>query len=402
MTHPWWRTTDLVSGDSQRRGESVGSTELTYPRYGCRVVGGPDHGLWRESDGPELGIGSAPGNELELGDATVSRHHCAIRVDPGGFHLRDLGSTNGTWVGGLRIEDAYIEDGTVLRLGATRVRFDVMSGLVYEPLAAEPKLGALLGRSAAMRRVFAHVVRLAGTDLPILIEGAPGTGKTMVAETLHRHSLRAGRPFIAVDCAALPAARLPRELLDDAHGGTLLLDDVEELEPLAQVHMTELLQGKLLRTGSSEPLDIRVVATASRDLRGDVNQGRFRLEILSRFHHARVRLPTLAERPDDIPLLVWKFWRELTGDHDAMPSEELLERLVRHAWPANVRELREAVGRALHKRSRRALGTGSPMDAVDVPATEPSARALSVGDDELGQPLRRDVAAGKDDPDPAG
>src|SRR5690349_10044578 len=97
LTHPWWRTTDLVSGDSQRRGESVGSTELTYPRYGCRVVGGPDHGLWRESDGPELGIGSAPGNELELSDATVSRHHCTIRVDPGGFHLRDLGSTNGTW-----------------------------------------------------------------------------------------------------------------------------------------------------------------------------------------------------------------------------------------------------------------------------------------------------------------
>jgi hypothetical protein len=406
LTHPWWVTTDLVSGQAQASARAVAGAELTYPRYGCRVVGGADLGLWRESDGPELAIGTAPGNDLELRDSTVSRHHCAIRVDPGGFHLRDLGSTNGTWVGGLRIEDAYIENGTVLRLGATRVRFDVMTGLVHERLAIEPRLGALLGRSAAMRRLFAHVARLAVTDLPVLIEGAPGTGKTCIAETMHGHSLRAAAPLIAVECASLPAARLPRDLLDGAHRGTLLLDDVEELDPAAQVHLVELLLGRLLTArgpGGPEPLDVRIIATASRDLRADVNQGRFRLEILGHFHHARVRVPTLAERPDDVPLLTWKFWREMTGDHDAMPPEELLERLTRHAWPANVRELRDAVDRAVRRRSRRdprrAIGTGSPVQAPD--DARASAEPRAVHADQLGEPFGRDVAAGQDDPDPA-
>lgn len=326
-------------GDPAGSGIGVVGDTYVYPRYGVRVIGGRDAGRASEALGPELSIGTAAGNDLELSDPTVSRHHCAIRVTDRGFYLRDLGSTNGVAVGGMKLESAYLRPGAALRLGATRVRFDVLVGDRSEPLAQQARMGRLYGRSPVMRRLFARLPAIAATDSPILIEGPTGAGKTALAHAIHRHSRVAGGPLVAIDCGAFPPGRLMPRAIASALGGTLLIEELGELDPRGQ---RELL---LLLIGSG--VDLRVIATSGRDVRADVNRGWFSAELYARFHHARVPLPPLSERREDVPLLVGAFYRELAGNPDAEPPRELIACLSRRPWAGNLRDLRAAVVTAL-------------------------------------------------------
>lgn len=315
----------------------VGDTYV-YSRFGVRVIGGPDTGRACEARGPELSIGSAAGNDLELSDPTVSRHHCALRVSDRGFYLRDLGSTNGVSVGGMRVESAFLRPGSALRLGATRVRFDVLVGERSEPLTAQLRVGRLHGRSAAMRRLFARLPAISMTDSPVLIEGPTGSGKTAVARAVHEHSRYADGPLISIDCGGFPPGRLGTRCIASALGGTLVIEELGELDAPGQ---RDLLQ--LLTSG----VDLRVVATSGRDIRTDVNRGWFSPELYARFHHARVPLLALADRREDIPLLIGAFYRELAGTSDAEPPRELVACLLRRPWSGNLRDLRAAVVSAL-------------------------------------------------------
>src|SRR5262249_33526391 len=143
------------------------------------------------SDGPEFSIGSAPDNQLVLTDPTVSRRHCLVRVTPEGFLLRDLGSTNGTRLASFRVTVAYLKPGAAVTRGETEPRLDATGDEVVEPLSAEARFGPLLGSSAAMRRLFALIPRLATSNASVLIEGETGTGKTLLAEAIHQASGRA-------------------------------------------------------------------------------------------------------------------------------------------------------------------------------------------------------------------
>jgi two-component system response regulator GlrR len=341
--------------------------EIRFPRYRLTVIDGPDRELSIDGGGSELAIGTAPANAVVLTDPAVSRHHVAITPAPRGHLVRDLGSTNGTTINGVAIERAYLSPGAVIAIGQSRLRFDPLGGEDRAALSSDPRWGRALGASLAMRRMFAVLPRLAESDATILLEGETGTGKGLFAEAIHEASPRATGPFVVLDCGAIPPTLIESELFghekgaftgaaaariggfEAARGGTVFLDEIGELPLDMQPKLLRAIEDRVVkRVGGNEPvrLEIRIVAATNRDLRSEINQGRFRSDLYYRLNTFRLRIPPLRERRDDIALLVAHFYRQLSPGGEPPPAE-LIADLVRHDWPGNVRELRAAVERAV-------------------------------------------------------
>ncbi len=352
--NPEWQTKPLAPSPTERR----------IARFSVDVVAGPDQGLRVISHGGELAIGTNPENQLILTDSTVSRHHCQIVADATGFLLRDLGSTNGTSLGGHRVVTAYLAPASILRVGQTMLCFEATYELA-DPLSDDRELGAVLGKSPAMRRMFAVLRRAVATDTTILLEGETGTGKTLIAETVHSAGPRSDRPFVVVDCGAISASLIESELFghergaftgahdakqgmfEAANGGTIFLDEIGELPLELQPKLLRVLESKTVtRIGSTRAtkLDVRIIAATNRDLRAEVAAGAFRSDLFYRLGTLRVRVPALRERLEDLVPLAERFYRELAGQ-GAVPPADLLAAVSRHAWPGNVRELRSFVER---------------------------------------------------------
>ncbi len=341
--------------------------ELEVECFRVQVTDGPDRDREVESEGTELAIGASEGNQLVLADPMVARFHCVITATPDGFVLRDLGSQAGTLLGGFRVREAILSPGAVIGVGRSRLVFDLVGRQARHPLSRALRFASVIGESAAMRRVFAILERVAGSDAPVLLAGEPGTGKSLLAEALHAHSTRARGPLVVIDCGAIPPARLEAELfgeeqgapggpmasragrLEAARGGTVVLDEVAELPLEVQMKLVRVLErGVLRRTGSLEPVsvDVRIVAATSRNLRQDVNRGLFRADLLNLLGTTSVTLPPLRERREDIAALVASFWESVAGAA-AEPPAHLIGSLARGDWPGNVRQLRQAVERAV-------------------------------------------------------
>jgi DNA-binding NtrC family response regulator len=342
--------------------------EIAFRSFRMHVVAGPDKDAVCESREAELTVGSSRQNNLVLTDRAVSRHHCVIAATPDGFRLRDLGSMNGTTLAGYRVESAYLKPGAIVGIGESQVRFEVLSAEVREPLSAEDRYGRALGHSAAMRRIFAHLPRIAASDSTVLLEGETGTGKSLLADVLHQEGPRAKGPFVVVDCSAIPPTLIETELFghargaftgaqaaragafEAANGGTVFLDEIGELRLDMQPKLLRALEERSIRrVGSLDPvrLDVRVIAATNRDLRQEVNRGAFRADLFYRLNIVRIRVPSLRERPEDIPPLVTHFYEQLARDGEPGPPATLINDLMLQPWPGNVRELRGAVERAL-------------------------------------------------------
>jgi DNA-binding NtrC family response regulator len=334
-------------------------------RFEVAVVDGPDRGARATSEDDELTIGTAAGTGLRLTDPSVSRHHCAVRACARGLELRDLASTNGTFLGEHEVIRGFIRSGARIRIGTTTIAVTVLPDEIGHPLATEGRFGELLGESPAMRRLYPLLARCAASDATVLIEGETGTGKELVAEAIHGASARAGGPFVVVDCSALPRQLAESELFghvrgaftgadegrsgafEDADGGTIFLDEIGELPLDLQPLLLRVLEGRTIRrVGGSQPrsIDVRVIAASHRDLRAAVNAKRFRADLLYRLHVVRVVVPPLRDREGDVALLAAHFWR-LFRPGAAMPAE-LAAELAAQPWPGNVRELRNAVERS--------------------------------------------------------
>jgi two-component system response regulator GlrR len=341
---------------------------LEIARFRLRVIAGPDAPQVIDSAASDLNIGSGPGQALRLTDPCVSRHHCVIRVSDDGIVCDDLESTNGTFVAGHRIKSAVLAPGDTITLGETEIAIELLDDTISEPLSRADRFGRVLGRSAGMRRMFALLERVASSSATLLIEGETGTGKSMLAEAIHEASPRARRPFVVVDCGALPHNLLESELFghergaftgavetriglfESANGGTILLDEIGELPLDLQPKLLRALERRVIRRiGSNRevPVDIRLIAATHRDLRCAVNQKTFRSDLWYRLNTVRVVVPPLRERRDDIAMLVAEFYRELLGDPSAAPSTDLVRAMARGVWRGNVRELRSAVERSL-------------------------------------------------------
>ncbi|MFQ5504179.1 MAG: sigma-54-dependent transcriptional regulator [Planctomycetota bacterium] len=246
-------------------------------------------------------------------------------------------------------------------------------------------LDEILGTGPAMQSVFETVQRVAGTDVDVLIVGETGTGKELVARSIHKRSSRSEGRFVPVDCGAIPDNLLESEffghekgaftgahsralgLLDLADGGTFFLDEIAELPAHLQSKLLRVLQErKFRRVGGKEeiPIDVRVISATNRDLPGEVREGRFREDLFYRIHVVCVELPPLRDKAEDIPHLLSHFVDRLCKEMDKpliTLTPEASELLCRYSWPGNVRELQNVVKRAV------ALTQNDRITADDLP-----------------------------------
>jgi DNA-binding NtrC family response regulator len=350
------------------RSLEVSPDAYVFQRFALRVVEGPDAGRRAVSAGQEATVGTEPGNDLILSDRTVSRHHFAVRVTAEGLELRDLDSTNGTVVGGYRVRAAFVEPRALIGAGRSVIQLELGDGEVHEALSSRRQFGRLFGDSASMRRLFATLERFAPTEGTILLEGETGTGKELTAESIHEQSPRASGPFVVVDLGAIPPTLIESELFGHVRGafsgadeartgafeaarrGTLFLDEIGEMPLDVQPVLLRALESRSFkRVGGDRPIagDFRVIAATNRDLREEVNRGRFRADLFYRLAVLRVVIPPLRERDGDVPLLIRHFCAELGGGQPPRLPDDLVTALGRQRWPGNVRELRAAVQRAL-------------------------------------------------------
>ncbi len=341
-------------------------------RVMLRVMDGPDQGAQIQAARARLTIGRSAVNDLVLTDSSISGLHAELLVSPGGVLLRDLRSTNGTFIHGVRIQEAWVEPGMTLVLGKTAIAF-LAEDEVHVPLSGRDHFGAMLGSSPVMREVYAILERVADTDMSVLVGGETGSGKELVARALHDESPRHKGPFVVLDCGALPRELAEAAILghkkgsftgamadragcfEEASGGTLFLDEIGELPLELQPKLLRVLDRReVQRIGEStvRKVDVRVVAATHRDLKTMVSSGAFREDLYFRLSVMAVELPALRERGDDILLLAEKFIadtaRRIPGRAPPLLSTAARQALLRHPWPGNVRELKNTIERATY------------------------------------------------------
>ncbi|HSO33536.1 MAG TPA: sigma 54-interacting transcriptional regulator [Labilithrix sp.] len=335
------------------------------------VLDGPARGKRIAIQAGTARVGSAEGNHLVLADRTVSRAHCELLVKTDFVTLRDLGSTNGTRVGDVRVREADVPPGTVVHCGSSAFRIDAVDEPTFLAISARTSFGDLVGASLEMRQVYAVLERAAPTDTTLLVQGETGTGKDVVARAVHEASPRKDKAFVPVDCGAIPETLFESELFghvrgaftgasqnragafEEANGGTLFLDEIGEMPLAMQVKLLRAIESRSIRrVGATKetPVDVRIIAATNRRLAQMVNEGTFREDLYYRLAVVDVYLPPLRARRDDIPLLAKHLFAKIAARSGA-PSgtalpPELIASLRAKPWPGNVRELRNAIERA--------------------------------------------------------
>ncbi|WP_224373056.1 sigma 54-interacting transcriptional regulator [Hyalangium versicolor] len=322
-------------------------------------------------------LGKDPANALVIQDRFISNRHLKVTRSDGGFHVVDLNSTNGSFLGSTRIFEAEIALGTALRVGETE--------LFFEPVPrGQPQTSfyGIIGGDAAMRQLQELIQRVAPSAVTVAILGESGTGKELVARAIHDCSPRAAQPFIPINCAAISPQLIESELFghekgaftgaevrrkgafEAAHGGTLFLDEVGELPLELQAKLLRVLEnGEVKLVGATRPLqvDVRVVAATNRELLAQVRDGKFREDLYFRLCGIPLVLPPLRRRPGDVRTLAEHFVRAYSPRGQTVKfTAAALDKLQQHTWPGNVRELRNVVNRAL------LLRKGPKIDVDDV------------------------------------
>jgi two-component system, NtrC family, response regulator HydG len=357
-------------------------TPVTDLAFEIMVTAGPDRGRSVVLSGASphrVLVGTSPACDLVLRDRQVSRRHLALSLDGRRVRLSDLGSTNGTSVSGVAVVEAFLGGGESVGLGETVLEMRARSTGQAPALPIATSFGRLLGASTEMRRLYALCERLAASNVPVVIEGETGTGKEVLAESLHEQGPRAAGPFVVFDCTAVAPTLVEAELFghdrgaftgavgerkgvfEQAHEGTLLVDEIGDLDLTLQAKLLRAIErGEVRRVGAarSRRVDVRVLAATRRDLDREVQAGRFRDDLFHRLAVARIELPPLRERRGDVALLVRHFVTEAGGDAGTVPPA-LLRQWESDPWPGNVRELRNAVAR------RVALGDLAPGRVAD-------------------------------------
>ncbi len=331
--------------------------------YLVEVLTGAERGASASLE-DELTLGSGTDCGLKLTDATVSRKHVHLKRSPQGVWVKDLGSKNGTFLNGVRVDGFLVRRESTFTAGTTVVR---VSGTPQSPAASATSFGGALGATPEMRALFASLGRAAPTLSNVLLLGETGTGKEVLAQAIHQASPRRHRPFVVVDCGGLAPSLVESELFGhvrgaftgadaerrgafvSAQGGTVFLDEIGELPVELQPKLLRVLESRTVRRVGEDhdrPVDVRIIAATHRDLSQAIKAGRFREDLYFRLAVLMARVPPLRERRADLPLLIQAILAKL-GRPEFELSAALVQSLEAHAWPGNVRELRNVIERAV-------------------------------------------------------
>jgi DNA-binding NtrC family response regulator len=319
---------------------------------------------------------------IAIPDPAVSARHARIEVREGRARIVDLGSRNGTWVGGARVEAAALSIGACAIVGRSAVALE--EATIEEPICEE--IPGAIGHAPTMQRLFGQVRSFACLQAPVLIRGESGSGKEVVARALHQLSPRKSGPFQAVNLGSLPRELAEAELFGHergaftgaagsragyfelADGGTLLLDELGELPLEMQAKLLRVLEtGEVRRLGAraAKKIDVRVVAATWANLEQRIVEGTFREDLFHRIAVLMIEVPPLRDRRSDIPAIVAGLLARSSDFSEKTITPAAISRLCAEPWPGNVRELRNVVYRAA------AFAHGDVIDASEV------ARALS-------------------------
>lgn len=328
------------------------------------VVSGSDAGLKSRLPLSVVAIGTAPDNDVVLTDRTVSRHHAQLQTTPDGLLIRDLDSTNGIYFMGVRVVEAYLQPGDACFLGDTEIAIKQETEERQYEIGSEDRLSALVGGSAPMRELYGMIKAVAPAPMTVLVTGESGSGKEMVATTLHELSGRRG-PLAVFDASVTDTEMMRNDLFGhvkgaftgatgsrdgafrQANGGTLFIDEIGELPLDLQPKLLRVLESReVVPVGSDrpQPVDVRVIAATHRNLDAMVEAGTFRADLFYRLSVITMRVPPLREILEDIPLLVQNLAHKL--NLSCRITQDALTEMQCHDWPGNVRELRNVLERA--------------------------------------------------------
>ena len=360
------RTSARTALDGDRR-------VLELPQLRLQVLSGDQRGQEFVVDQPRVAIGKSRTNDVVLTDQTVSRVHCEIVREQRGFILRDLGSTNGALFDGAEIREVFLKPGGVVTVGKVELKIGSFHARIEILPSESSRFGDAVGQSVKMREIFGLLERVAPSDATVLLGGETGTGKDVLARAIHAASPRKGKPFVIVDCGAVVANLIESELFGHergsftgavaaregafelADGGTVFLDEIGELPLDLQPKLLRVLETKTFRrvgSNSERRSNVRVVAASKRNIKAEVERGKFREDLYFRLAVVPVDVPPLRERRDDLPMLVAALLEDLARrepDLQGMRVDDIyVSALATHDWPGNVRELRNVLARAAY------------------------------------------------------
>jgi DNA-binding NtrC family response regulator len=292
-------------------------------------------------------------------------------------------------VKGFELEELRQRVANLLKLASLEKENDTLR----RRLTSEGQFGQMIGRTAEMRRAFEIAERVATTDSTVLILGESGTGKDLLAQEIHVRSPRAGKQFVAVNCAALPETLIESELFgyergaftgaaqqkkgkfELASGGTLFLDEIGDMNPVTQAKVLRALENRTIeRLGGTQtiPVDVRVISATHRDLPAEIRAGKFREDLFYRLRVVTIELPPLRAHKQDIPVLAESFLQTHAArlGRTARLTREAIAAIERYDWPGNVRELKNALERSL------VLCRGEEIGVADLPDEVASGEAI--------------------------
>jgi len=361
-------------------------------------VAGPDRGASWEVDADVLHIGAKATNDVILTDTTVSRRHAEVVRTREGVVLRDCGSTNGTFVGPIRVKEVFLTPEMSFRVGKTELSFSPTDEVIEIKPSKKHQLDQMVGDSVAMREVFSIIERVAPTNLTCLITGETGTGKELASRAVHNLSPRKNGPFRVFDCGAAPETLIESELFghekgsftgavqaregvfEAAHRGTIFLDEIGELPLDLQPKLLRVLEQREVRrvgSGRTRAVDVRVVAATNRNLIEEVRAGRFREDLYYRLAVVELQLPALRDRNEDLRALVDHMLKR--NQVDLVVSESVLELFKAYHWPGNVRELANVVERAIPFTDGEEITLHALPDALRSPSAPGRSAPAKVG-----------------------
>ncbi len=379
---------------------------VSIGHYRLVVESGPNAGLEVGPIGEHTLVGREPWCDLTLTDPVVSGQHCELIVDGSVVRVRDLASTNGTYCGSVRVLEAHVDPAVPIRIGDTCIRLVSVGATRAIERAVMDPTERLIGTAPCMQRLFAMMRRVTLYDLPILLLGETGVGKSVIAQAMHAMSSRADKPFVTINCAAMPselveatlfghvrgaytgATRSSIGIFEQAKGGSVLLDEIGEMPLSLQPKLLRVLEsGKVRPVGSENEVDVdfRLFTATNRNLAHDVAGGRFRQDLYFRIAGLELNVPPIRERREDIEPLCLSVIEQIATNlrqNSSVPclvrgvSPETLRKLVAYSWPGNVRELQNVIARAMafceepliEPGAIMLTGWGDVVDGLDTPA----------------------------------